>query len=85
MLESQKNVSIDGGDRKELIDDASSIYSIIKDICHYKEDKTVNIDVIEKRILARGFSLQALEDTLKHYENLDVLMRNKDGTIQIVE
>jgi hypothetical protein len=83
MLESQKHVSKE--ERRELTDDISSIYGIIRDLCNYRMDKTVEMEAIEKRILARGHSLDDLNNTLHHYEEMNVLMRNKNGTVQIVE
>lgn len=84
MLESQKNTSNESEDRKELKDDISSIFSMIKDLCGYKTNGTIDLEIIQKRVLARGFSLDNLEKTIKHYENLNVLMTNKNGTLQIV-
>lgn len=84
MLESQKNVSMDE-ERKDLTDDISSIYGIIKDMCNYRVDKRVELEAVEKRVLARGHCLDDLEKTLYHYSEMNVLIKNRDGTIQIVE
>jgi hypothetical protein len=54
-------------------------------MCNYKIDKTVEREAVEKRILARGHSLEDLENTLYHYEQMNVLMSNRDGSITIVE
>lgn len=43
MLESQKNVSIEGDDRKERTDDISSTFKMIKELCNYSADKKVQI------------------------------------------
>jgi hypothetical protein len=72
-------------ERKDLTDDISSIYGIIKDMCMYRTDKRVEHEAIEKRVLARGHSLDDLEKTIYHYEQMNVLMKNRDNTIQIVE
>lgn len=45
----------------------------------------VELQAVEKRVLARGHSLDDLSKTIEHYENMNVLMLNKDNTIQIVE
>jgi DNA replicative helicase MCM subunit Mcm2 (Cdc46/Mcm family) len=82
MLESQKHVCME--ERKELTDDISSIFGIIKDMCSYRVDGTVQMEVIEKRVLARGHTLDDLTNTLTHYEQMNVLMQNKDGTVTIV-
>lgn len=47
-------------------------------------DGTVQLEVIEKRVLARGHTLDDLNNTLIHYEQMNVLMQNKDGTVTIV-
>ncbi len=67
-----------------MTDDISSIFGIIKDICSYRVDGTVQLEVIEKRVLARGHTLDDLNNTLIHYEQMNVLMQNKDGTVTIV-
>lgn len=83
MLESQRHVCME--ERKELTDDISSIFGIIKDMCNYRMDGTVEMEAIEKRILARGHSLNDLNNTLLHYEQMNVLMCNKNGTVTIVQ
>jgi hypothetical protein len=40
---------------------------MIKNICSYKSDKRVELQMIEKRVLARGYTLEALENTITHY------------------
>ena len=68
-----------------MVDSISSIFGIIKDMCNYKMNKTVEREAVEKRILARGHSLEDLENTLYHYEEMNVLMSNRDGTVTIVQ
>jgi hypothetical protein len=67
------------------MDDLSAIFSMIKDLCNYKEDGIIELDVLKKRVMARGFTVDALESTINHYERLDVLMRNSSNTIRIIK
>jgi len=50
------------------MDDTSSIYQICKDLCLYSKDRSAEYDSILKRVLARGFTEDALVTTLKHYD-----------------
>lgn len=68
-----------------MTDEISSIFGIIKDMCNYRASRMVEKEAVEKRVLARGLSLDDLEKTLYHYEQMNVLMLHKDDTIQIVE
>lgn len=54
-------------------------------MCNYRVDGTVEKEAIEKRILARGHSLDDLNNTLLHYEQMNVLMCNRNGTVTIVQ
>lgn len=78
--ESQRSVSstkFDGNKKDKTVDDLSSIYQIIKDLCEYSKDKSVEFESILKRVLARGFTEDALTTTLKHYDQLNILMVEK--------
>lgn len=56
----------------------SAIFDIVRDKCKYNSERAENLDVIEKRVFARGYSEEELILTLKNYENLGVLMREGD-------
>ena len=45
----------------------SAIYDIIKDRCNYNSDKSEDLDIIEKRVITRGYSSDELQLTLKNY------------------
>lgn len=53
-------------------------------MCKYNPTSGVEMDVIEKRVINRGYSIQNFRDTVKHYENMDILMV-KHNRIIIVE
>ena len=68
------------------MDDVSSIFGMVKDLCTYREDKTVEYDTCLKRILARGHSQDNLNLTLAHYSELNVLAWDKDdNTIILID
>ncbi len=52
---------------KPKIDFMSAIFEIIKDRCNYNSDKTEDIEVIERRVLSRGYNSEELKLTLKNY------------------
>ena len=56
----------------------SAIFEIVKDRCHYNQEKSEHIENIRKRVLARGYSPEELELTLKNYEKLNVIMVDDD-------
>jgi hypothetical protein len=55
MSESQKNIS-ENEERKPKLDNVSAIFTIIKDLCLYAANSSVDMDKIKKRVFARGFS-----------------------------
>ena len=69
MTQSQKNVSYDGEpDRKQIKDDISQIFSIIKEMGDYKTNKPViDMSVLLKRVLSKGYSQDTLKKTIEHY------------------
>ena len=87
MAQSQKNATfIDEKERREVKDDITSIYSLIKDIFDYKKEKNpvIEIDKLLMRVQSKGFSKDALEQTITHYSHMNVLMLNKDGNLMLV-
>ena len=75
---------IDGDESKKQHSDASSqIFGIIKTVCSLNKHLTGEIEAIERRILARGYSVEELEKTLENYQNLNVLMV-REGTVTLL-
>lgn len=66
MQESQKNVSYDGEpDRKEIKDDVSQIFGIIKEMGDYKTNKPIiDMSILLKRVVSKGYSEDALKKTI---------------------
>ena len=63
MMESQKNATfIDEKERRDVKDDVTSIYSLIKDIFDYKDEKNpvIEFDKLLQRVQSKGFSKAAL-------------------------
>jgi hypothetical protein len=50
-----------------------TIFTLIKGLCELS-DRRADIVSVEKRVLARGFTLDNLEKTLQDYQNLNLLM-----------
>lgn len=66
--ESQKSVTNTRfKDKKSSTDDVSSVFEIVKDLCKYKEDQSVEYSVCLKRVLARGYAQETLDLVLKQY------------------
>ena len=63
MMESQKNATfIDEKERRDVKDDVTSIFSLIKDIFDYKDEKNpvIEFDKLLQRVQSKGFSKAAL-------------------------
>lgn len=52
----------------------SAIFEILKDRCNYKTDKMDDLNLIERKVIARGYSSVEFNLTLKNYENMNVIM-----------
>ena len=62
-------------EKKNNRDEKVLIWRIIKELCAYNKSRSIDMSSLKARILANGYSEQALEDTIKEYEFLEVLMR----------
>jgi hypothetical protein len=72
--ESQASVQVDQDLKKAKQDNKSAIFDIIKGICRYSDKGQADFTLVEKRVLARGYTLDQFEATLKEYEDLNVIM-----------
>jgi hypothetical protein len=88
MEESQKNAKFeeDKG-RKEVKDDVTMIFGMMRDMFDYCDGATqaLNLENLAKRVVAKGYSREALEETIKHYSLMDVIMRDNQGNILLVQ
>lgn len=62
----------------------SKIFEIIKDQCKYSGGLSVEFDKLRKRIMARGFKEDELNETLANYLQLNLIMR-EDNVITLIE
>lgn len=85
MSESQKNVNPDSDLRKEIKDDISSIFTIIKEMFNYRSEKSIDSDVLLKKIQTKGYSRDALDKTLRHYSNMNIINVDNQGLISLIE
>ena len=68
MEESQKNLGMEKeGTRKPMHDYMSKIFEMLKDQCEYSDNKSVELDILRRRVLARGYTETELGDTLQDY------------------
>ena len=66
MEESQKFNYEPNKDKKRNVDTASEIFGIIKSMCcSGTKSKSIEMDNISKRILARGFAKEDLDRTIR--------------------
>jgi DNA replicative helicase MCM subunit Mcm2 (Cdc46/Mcm family) len=72
--ESQASVQTDKDAKPKKQDSTSVIFDIIKSMCKYNENCQADYELVEKRVLARGFTQDQFETTLKSYESNNVLM-----------
>lgn len=61
------------GSKSSEPDMEGTIFTLIKGLCELS-DRRADIVSVEKRVLARGFTLDNLEKTLQDYQNLNLLM-----------
>ena len=61
-------------------DSMSSIFLIIRDMCSSQSDKTVGMQEIERKVLSKGFKIDALNDTIENYANLSIIYVNSSKT-----
>lgn len=85
MSESQKNVNPESDLRKEIKDDISSIFTIIKEMFNYRSEKSIDSDVLLKKIQTKGYSRDALDKTLRHYSNMNIINVDNQGLISLIE
>lgn len=85
MSESQKNVNPESDLRKEIKDDISSIFTIIKEMFNYRSEKSIDSDVLLKKIQTKGYSRDALDKTLRHYSNMNIISVDNQGLISLIE
>ncbi len=79
--DSQANIRTHTGPRKPKGDVKSQIYEIIKTICSYSNGNKAPEELIERRVLAKGYLKDRLEETIKDYEAINVLLRDSGNII----
>lgn len=59
------------------------IYTMMKDMFDYREEtkRVISMELLLKRVQAKGFSQEALENTIKHYQKMNVIMVDAEGNI----
>ena len=68
------------GNYNSRTDAMSSIFLIIRDMCSSKTEKTAGMAEIERKVISKGFKIEALNDTIENYTNLSIIFVNKSRT-----
>lgn len=70
--------TINNDKKAQRYDPLSSIFNLIKEECKLARDKTVEYAKLERRVIAKGFSMDQLNECINTYTGLNVLMRSND-------
>jgi hypothetical protein len=84
MEEAQRSVGQDNDERRPMHDYASQIFEVLREMCKYADGMSVDYGVLRKRILAKGFTEEELNDTLENYLRMNVIMR-EDTMLTLIE
>lgn len=84
MEEAQKSIVRDNEERKPMHDYQSRIFEIYKEMSKYYDGLTVDYYLLKKRILQKGFTDEELDETLRSYINMNVIMR-EGNMITLIE
>ena len=52
----------------------SSIFELIRDLCKYTTELSIDFDTLKKRTLSRGYTEEQLNETVDNYLSLNLLM-----------
>lgn len=61
-------------------DTKSIIYNIVRELCLKSEEKTCSMEIIERKVIQRGYKKKQLENMLEDYVNLNILYVNQNET-----
>lgn len=84
MEEAQKSVTIDNDERRPMHDYVSQIFEMLKEMCKYADGLSVDYTVLKKRIVAKGFTEDQLNDTIENYLRMNIIMR-EDSLLTLIE
>jgi DNA replication licensing factor MCM7 len=70
--------TINNDKKAQRYDPVSSIFNLIKEDCKQTRDRTVEYSKLERRIIAKGYSIDQLNECINTYAGLNVLMRSND-------
>lgn len=61
----------------------SRIYEMIKDLCKYNTELSIDVHALRKRVELRGYSSVELEETIENYIKLNLIMRDGNNIVLI--
>lgn len=70
----------ESGKTLQRTDVTSSIFNSIREICTNMKNKTVKLNDLERRLLAKGFNVDTIQETVNEYTRLNVLLLNNAKT-----
>jgi hypothetical protein len=84
MEEAQKSVGMDNDERRPMHDYTSQIFDVLKEMCKYADGMSVDYNILKKRILAKGYTEEELNDTIDNYLRMNVIMR-EDAILTLID
>lgn len=62
----------------------SNIFEMIRDLCKYTSELSVDLDTLKKRVITRGYTEDQLNETISNYISLNLLM-NEGKTVTLID
>lgn len=84
MEQAQRTVLMDNDDRRPMYDFTSQIFEVLKEMCKYADGMSVDYNVLKKRIVAKGYTEEELNQTIENYLRMNVIMR-EDSMLTLID
>lgn len=75
---------MDNDDRRPMYDFTSQIFEVLKEMCKYADGMSVDYNVLKKRIVAKGYTEEELNQTIENYLRMNVIMR-EDSMLTLID
>ena len=83
MKESQKE-EYSNNKREVFKDEITKCFELIKEQGDYSIDREINMESLVKKAIMKGLKIEDINNTIKHYANLDVIMIMPSGNLKFV-
>ena len=67
-----------------MYDFTSQIFEVLKEMCKYADGMSVDYNVLKKRIVAKGYTEEELNQTIENYLRMNVIMR-EDSMLTLID